>query len=214
MLNFPLVLKHWHVVGWSQSWFTWSLFPPKSGGPNKARPGGFWDFFQIYLNLIRLLGNTMSKSSGVVHILCQPKSGGLALPMQNSVLSKQSAAVNTICLILTIKVDGELGKVKGIKSYLQWVEGAGPEVIQYILYYNIVYTWPIPHSQGDSDRRFLKGFLSYNPELLPSRRWTMNALPSLCHSSQSHQGKFPAKNIRQEFFWPLVLCFVYLTDMV
>ena len=39
--------------------------------------------------------------------------------MQNSALSKQSAAVNTICLILTIKVDGELGKVKGIKSYLQ-----------------------------------------------------------------------------------------------
>ena len=39
--------------------------------------------------------------------------------MQNSALSKQSTAVNTICLILTIEVDGELGKVKGIKSYLQ-----------------------------------------------------------------------------------------------
>ena len=55
--------------------------------------------------------------------------------MQNSALSKQSAAVNTMYLILTIEVDGELGKVKGIKSYLQCVEGAGPEVIQYILYY-------------------------------------------------------------------------------
>ena len=55
--------------------------------------------------------------------------------MQNSVLSKQSAADNTICLILTIEVDGQLGKVKGIKSYLQFVEGAGPEVIQYILFY-------------------------------------------------------------------------------
>ena len=55
--------------------------------------------------------------------------------MQNSALSKQSAAVNTICLILTIEVDGELGKVKGIKSYLQCVEGARPEVIEYTLYY-------------------------------------------------------------------------------
>ena len=55
--------------------------------------------------------------------------------MQNSEVSKQSAAVNTICLVLTIEVDSELGKVKGIKSYLQCVEGAGPEVIQYILYY-------------------------------------------------------------------------------
>jgi hypothetical protein len=34
-------------------------------------------------------------------------------------LSKQSAAVNTMCLNLTIKVDGELGNVKGMKSYLQ-----------------------------------------------------------------------------------------------
>ena len=54
--------------------------------------------------------------------------------MQNSALSKQSAAVNTICLILTIEVDGELGKVKGIKSYLQCVEVARPEVIQYTPY--------------------------------------------------------------------------------
>ena len=38
--------------------------------------------------------------------------------MQNSALSKQSAAVKTMYLILTIEVDGELGKVKGIKSYL------------------------------------------------------------------------------------------------
>ena len=57
------------------------------------------------------------------------------LTMQNSALSKQSAAVNTICFIMTIKADGELGKVKEIKSYLQCVEGAGPEVIQYIAYY-------------------------------------------------------------------------------
>ena len=55
--------------------------------------------------------------------------------MQNSALSKQSAAVNTICLIQTIEVDCELGKVKGIKSYLQCVERAGPKVKQYILYY-------------------------------------------------------------------------------
>ena len=34
---------------------------------------------------------------------------------QNSALSKLSAAVNTICLILMIKVDSERGKVKGIK---------------------------------------------------------------------------------------------------
>ena len=55
--------------------------------------------------------------------------------MQNFALSKQSTAVNTICLILTIKVDGQLGKVKWIKSYSQLVEGAGSEVEQYILYY-------------------------------------------------------------------------------
>ena len=55
--------------------------------------------------------------------------------MQNSALSKQSAAVNTTCLILAIEVEGELGKVKGIKSYVHCVEGAGSEVIQYILYY-------------------------------------------------------------------------------
>ena len=36
--------------------------------------------------------------------------------MQNSALRKQSAAVNTISLILTIEVDSELGKVKGIRS--------------------------------------------------------------------------------------------------
>jgi hypothetical protein len=80
--------------------------------------------------------------------------------MQNSALSKLSAAVSTICLILTIEVDGELGKVKGIKSYLECVEGAGPEVIQYILYS----VCPLPHSQGDGDRGSLKGFKSYNPE--------------------------------------------------
>ena len=57
------------------------------------------------------------------------------ITMQNSALSKQSAAVSTICLILTIEVDGELGKVKGIKSYLHCVKGARPEVMQYILYY-------------------------------------------------------------------------------
>ena len=55
--------------------------------------------------------------------------------MQNSALNKQSTWVNTICLILTIEVDGKLGKVKGIKSYLKCVEEAGPEAIQYILYY-------------------------------------------------------------------------------
>ena len=55
--------------------------------------------------------------------------------IQNSALSKQSPAVSTICRILTIEVDGKLGKVKGIKSYLQCVEGAGPEVKEYILYY-------------------------------------------------------------------------------
>ena len=74
--------------------------------------------------------------------------------MQNSARSKQSAAVNTTCLILTIKVDGELGKVKGIKSYLQCVEGAGPEVIQYILYYIL----PISQSQAYGDRISLKRF--------------------------------------------------------
>ena len=58
------------------------------------------------------------------------------MSMQTSALSKQSAAVSTICLILIIEVDGELGKVKGkVKSYLKCVEGAGPEVIQYILYF-------------------------------------------------------------------------------
>ena len=59
----------------------------------------------------------------------------VSLTIQNSALSKQSPAVSTICRILTIEVDGELGKVKGIKSYLQCVEGAGPEVKEYILYY-------------------------------------------------------------------------------
>ena len=57
------------------------------------------------------------------------------LVIQNSALRKQSPAVSTICLILTIKVDGKQGEVKGIKSYLQCVEGAGPKVKQYILYY-------------------------------------------------------------------------------
>ena len=83
--------------------------------------------------------------------------------MQNSALGKQSAAVNTICLILTIEVDGELGKVKGIKSYLQGVEGAGPEVIQYILYYICL----IPHSQGaatgDPSRGLSRTIQSYCP---------------------------------------------------
>ena len=55
--------------------------------------------------------------------------------IQNSALSKQSPVVSTICRILTIEVDGERGKVKGIKSYLQCGEGAGSEVRQYILYY-------------------------------------------------------------------------------
>ena len=55
--------------------------------------------------------------------------------IQNSALSKQSPAVRTICPILTIKVDGERGKVKGTKSYLKCLEGAGPEAKQYILYY-------------------------------------------------------------------------------
>ena len=55
--------------------------------------------------------------------------------IKNSVLRKQSPAVSTICLILTIKVDSEQGEVKGIKSCLQCVEEAGPEVKQYILYY-------------------------------------------------------------------------------
>ena len=44
--------------------------------------------------------------------------GKAGLIIQNSALSKQSAAVNTICLVLTIEADGELGKVNGIKSYL------------------------------------------------------------------------------------------------
>ena len=50
--------------------------------------------------------------------------------MHNSALSKQSAAVSAIWLIVTIEVDRELGKVKGIKSYLQCVKGARPDVIQ------------------------------------------------------------------------------------
>ena len=138
-----------------------------------------WDIYLVFFHKVCIRVKTKPDCYGCPTIErgCGGRTGGNRETSTKAASPCVEYRMQNSVLILTIEVDGELGKVKKIKSHLQWVEGAGPEVIQYIVYY----IWLIPHFQGDSNRQYLKGLKSYNPELLPSRKWTMHLslLPAL-----------------------------------